>query len=122
MTWLLIGLAGAAGALTRHGLGVLAGPRAFPIVTLTINVTGSFLLGLLLTLAAGGRISTQTALVLGTGFLGAYTTYSTFSWDVVVLLREGRPLAAAGYLALTVVLGLAAAALGYRLGLVLRSA
>ena len=120
MSWLLIGVAGAAGALVRYGLGVLVGPRAFPGVTLTINVTGSFLLALLLTLAAGGRVSSQTALVLGTGFLGAYTTYSTFSWDVVTLLRDGAWVTAVGYLLLSVVLGLAAAGLGYRLGVLLR--
>lgn len=106
--------------MARYGLGVLAGPRPFPGVTLTINVTGSFLLGLLLTLAAGGRINNQTALVLGTGFLGAYTTYSTFSWDVVTLARDGRWAAALGYLMFTVVFGLAAAGLGYRLGLTIR--
>lgn len=101
--------------------GVFVGPRAFPGTTLAINVTGSFLLGLLLTLAAAERISTQTAVVIGTGFLGAYTTYSTFSWDIVTLLREGRWLAAGAYLGLTVALGLAAAALGYRAGVTLRA-
>ena len=106
--------------MARYGLGVLAGPRAFPGVTLTINVTGSFLLGLVLTLAAGGRLSNQMALVLGTGFLGAYTTYSTFSWDLLTLLRDGRWPAALGYVILSLGLGLGAAALGYRFGLAIR--
>lgn len=120
MTWLLVGLAGAAGALTRYALSVLVGPRGFPWTTLAINVTGSFVLGAVLTAAMTGRVSPQLAVVIGTGFLGAYTTYSTFSWELVLLLRDGQWPRAAVYTLLSLVLGVGAAALGYRLGLTFR--
>jgi CrcB protein len=118
--WLLVGLAGAAGALTRYGLALLVGPRGFPWTTLAINVTGSFVLGVVLTAAMAGRVSPQVAVVVGTGFLGAYTTYSTFSWELVLLLRDGQWPRAGAYLLLSIVLGVGAAALGYRLGVTLR--
>lgn len=120
MTWLLVGLAGAAGALTRYALTLVVGVRGFPWTTLAINVTGSFVLGAVLTAAMAGRVSAQTAVVLGTGFLGAYTTYSTFSWELVLLLRDGKWPSAVAYLLLSIVLGVGAAALGYRLGLTFR--
>jgi fluoride exporter len=119
VTWLLVGVAGAAGAVTRYGIGVLAGPRGL-LATLGINVTGSFLLGLLLTLAAAGRVAPVAAVALGTGYLGAFTTFSTFSVDVVDLVRDGRWQLATGYVAGSVLLGITAAALGCRAGVALR--
>lgn len=121
MTWLWVGLAGAAGALTRYGLVLVVGPRSFPGTILAINVSGSFLLALVLTVATAGRLSPETSVALGTGFLGAYTTYSTFSWDVLTLLRDGRWPTASLYVGSTLVLGLLASALGYRAGLALRA-
>ena len=115
MTALLVAIAGAAGALTRYAISLAIGPRDFPIATLLINVTGSFLLGLVLTFAAKGRLSPQATAALGVGFLGAYTTYSTFSWELLTLGRADRLVAATLYLALSVVAGVVAAWGGYRL-------
>ena len=116
MTWLLIGLAGAAGALTRHAVGLAVGPQSFPYATLVINLTGSFLLGLVLAVGGEGRLSPQTTTAVAVGFLGAYTTYSTFAFEAFTLGRLDRTGTAALYVALSVVGGLVAAALGYRLG------
>lgn len=116
MTWVYVGLAGAAGALTRYGIGLAVGPRAFPFATLGINVTGSFLLGYVLTIGALGRLNPQSTTAVAVGFLGAYTTYSTFSWEMFTLGRTDRLASAALYLGLSVVLGVLAAGLGYRLG------
>ncbi len=55
------------------------GPRSFPWATLAINLLGSFLLGVLAKLAADGGWPDKTTLPLGVGFLGAFTTFSTFS-------------------------------------------
>ena len=115
MTWLLVGAAGALGALSRYGISLAIGVRPFPISTLLINVTGSFLLGLVLTLGAA-RLPPQVTTAIAVGFLGAYTTYSTFSWELFALGRTDRLAAAAAYLALSVIAGVLAAALGYRLG------
>lgn len=115
MTALAVGLAGAVGALLRHALGLLAGPTAWPWPTLAINVVGSFLLGVVTTWGAARWPSVVTAAV-GTGLLGAFTTYSTFSVQVVTLVREGRAGAAGAYVALTLGVGVAAAAAGIALG------
>ena len=115
MRLVLIALAGAAGALTRYGVGNAVGVRTFPWATLAINVVGSFLLGLLLQ-AAPGRLDDDVRVALGVGFLGAFTTFSTFSYETVTMLRDGRAGAAALYVATSVVVGVAAAALGFRVG------
>lgn len=116
MTWLYVGLAGAAGAVTRYGISQSVGPRMFPFATLTINITGSLLLGFVLTIGALGRLSPQATTAIAIGFLGAYTTFSTFSWELFTLGRTDRLVAGVLYLALSVVLGVLAAGVGYRLG------
>lgn len=116
MTWFLVVVAGAAGSAARYGIGLAVGPRAFPYATLGINVAGSFLIGLLLAVAAEGRLSPQTSTALAVGFLGAFTTYSTFAYEAFSLGRTDRLAAAALYLGLSVTLGLLAAAGGYYLG------
>lgn len=104
---------GAAGALTRYGLGLLAAAlggkwATWPLMTLLINVSGSFALGLLLAYL-GREGSPALRLLLGTGVLGAYTTFSTFSVDLEAMVQRGAYGAAALYLLATVGLGLLAA-------------
>jgi len=79
-------------------------------------VTGSFLLGVLAGAAADHGVPTELVTVAGTGLLGAYTTFSTFSVDTVGLVERGRIGAAAANLGASLVLGLGAAALGLFLG------
>jgi CrcB protein len=88
----------------------------FPWGTLMINVSGAFLIGLLLGLTGHKVISTQAQTVLATGFLGGYTTFSTMSWEGIQLMKGGNPRQSAFYLAANVVPGLLAAALGIALG------
>ncbi|MDQ7992754.1 MAG: CrcB family protein [Propionicimonas sp.] len=114
MTPLLVALAGGLGAAARFtvdGWVARANRTGLPLGTVVINVTGSFLLGLLtgwlLTGAAG-----DVGAVLGTGFLGGYTTFSTASVEAARLLRAGRGWAALVHAGGMLVAGLAAAALG----------
>lgn len=113
---ILVGLAGGLGAVTRFQLDALISARfpgrAFPWSTATINVTGSFVLGLILGLSA----DSTWVLVAGTGFLGGYTTFSTASVEAVQLVREGRWGPAAASAAGVLVTGVAAAAAGLWLG------
>lgn len=119
MTLLLVSLAGGLGAVTRFVVDALVNRRGhrgpWPRGTLLINVTGSFLLGLVTGLAAtrsGAGVSTEVVAVAGTGFCGGYTTFSTASIEVVRLWLADGPSPALGY-ALAGVLGsIAAAALG----------
>jgi CrcB protein len=96
-----------------------AGPGAFPWTTFWINVGGSLLLGMLLeAIAESGRDSgwrRGLRLGVGTGVMGGFTTYSTFSVETVLLLRSGHGLVALGYALASVVTGVVAALLGVRL-------
>lgn len=110
MTVLLVAIGGAVGALGRYltdrVVARVAG-RGFPWGTLVVNVAGSFLLGLIL-----GRTDGHLAALLGTGFCGALTTYSTFSSETVGLLDERAGGRAVGNVVISIALGLAACVLG----------
>ena len=116
--WVMLG--GALGAAARHGTQLALTPLAtragFPLAVLLINVLGSFLLGLTLPLVARGTWPEAARLAFGTGFLGAFTTFSTFSADTDVLLTRGRADLAALNTILSVGLGVLAAVLGRTLG------
>lgn len=107
---------GGAGACCRYGAGRLAATRfsgAFPLGTFLINVTGCFALGLLASLLAQThRDQALLTALLGTGFLGGYTTFSTYALEGVLLLDEGSYRLAAANLLGSVLSGLGAAALG----------
>jgi CrcB protein len=109
----LIAVAGATGALSRYGLAMAVGVRSFPWTTWGINLVGSFLLGLVLRLGDLRDWPDTTTIPLAVGFLGAFTTFSTFSYEVHALLRTDRAAAAVAYAVMSVVGGLAAAAVGY---------
>ena len=79
-----VGIAGALGAVTRYLIGRAIAERAgsqFPLGTLLINASGSFVIGLLFALAGRRALSPAWQTVLATGFLGGYTTFSTMSWE-----------------------------------------
>jgi CrcB protein len=109
----LVALAGAAGALARYGIGSAAGTRSFPWATLGINLAGSLALGFLIRAGELRGWSTLVTVPLAVGFLGAFTTFSTFSVETQTLLRDGRPAAAGAYVSLSVLGGVALAAAGY---------
>jgi CrcB protein len=114
---LLVGAGGFLGANARYLLGLLAtahlGTR-FPFATVFINVSGSFLLGLVGTLAAERWIPNPEPfrLLLGVGFLGAFTTFSTFEYENHALLQDGQWLLAGLNFVLSPVLGYLAVWLG----------
>jgi CrcB protein len=99
MTYLIIALGGALGAVTRY---VIASAVAFPLGTLTVNVLGSFIMGL-----AFVWFSTKTSahwpLFVMTGFLGGFTTFSAFSLDVLKLFEAEKYMNAGGYVLASVV-------------------
>ena len=119
MTLLLIAAGGALGALTRYYLDTavlrLLGPTVLGIFL--INITGSFLLGVLISSTeAYGGWQHNTRLFAGIGFLGSYTTFSALTVASVQFAREGDPTQAALNIGGSVVVGLAAALLGLYLG------
>jgi CrcB protein len=122
MTLALVVLAAAVGAPVRYVVDQAIQhrwPGAFPAGTLTVNVTGSLVLGLLTGLAAHHGLAPQAVTILGTGLLGGYTTFSTFSYETIRLLEDGAVAEAALNVGGSLTLGLAAAAAGLGLALVL---
>ncbi len=116
----LLALAGGLGAASRFlvdGLVTARSRRTVPLGTLTVNVAGSFLLGLLTAVVLAGAPAPGVLLVLGTGFLGGFTTFSTACVEVVRLVRAGRRRAAAGLALVMLGVSAAAAALGLTVGL-----
>jgi CrcB protein len=109
----LVGAAGAVGALTRYWIGTAVGVRSFPWATLAINVVGSFLLGVVLGGPGASRWSTTATTAVAVGFLGAFTTFSTFAFEATALVRDDRAGTAFAYVAASLGLGLAASALGF---------
>jgi CrcB protein len=117
--YLLISLGAVFGANARYLVGVWSVDRlniGIPAGTLLVNVTGSFVLGFLLT-ALDGRLPLPSDLryFLGVGFLGAYTTFSSFSVETLVLVREGSLATGIINILANNVAALAAAVLGFLL-------
>ena len=114
--FVLICLGGAAGTGARYLLSVwitrIAGP-GFPYGTLAVNVIGSFLLGLLMQLSVSTQwIGADTRLIIGTGVLGGFTTYSAFNHETLAMLQEDAWTLAVANAAATFLACLAAGALG----------
>ena len=114
MTTVLVGVGGLIGVLARYGITRATLHTDWLLwSTVGINVLGSFLLGLLV---AEDWFSRDLREAVGVGFLGGFTTFSTFSAQVVLETDGGRAGLALGYAVVSVVGGIAAAAAGYALG------
>ena len=114
--YIFVGVGGALGALSRCAIAQIPLPLSstfHPLLTLLINISGSFLLGFLLRLFAKHWIvKPELRLGITTGFLGGYTTFSTMCKETVLLSLSGHTLFAATYIAASLLFGLAAAWFG----------
>lgn len=108
----VISAGGALGALARYGLGVAFPhtPGHVPWATFAINVSGCLLIGVLMVVVGSQKLLRP---FLGTGFLGGYTTFSTYVVDIQQLLGAGKAVTAFAYLAGTLVSAMLAVYLGY---------
>lgn len=123
MLFLMIAAAGGVGAAARFVLDGVVRARLggrYPWGTSIINVSGSLLLGFVTALALSGVVDDSWRLVLGGGFLGGYTTFSTASIETVRLLHEGRSRAGLANAFGMLVASVLAAVLGYWLGAFVR--
>jgi CrcB protein len=120
---LLIGLGGALGALSRYGFGQFTSRYYlghFPLGTWLINVLGSFFIGILFVLIVERvKIHADYRLVFMVGFLGAFTTFSSFSLETINLMMNGRIFTALFYVLASVMVCLLATWLGIVLGRVI---
>lgn len=117
---LAVALGGMIGAPARFGLDRFVADRLeseLPFGTFLVNVSGSFVLGLVTGLAMSAHLSGVLRAFVGTGFCGAYTTFSTWSYETVRLVEEGNAMEAFANVAFGLVVGLAAAGAGIAVGL-----
>ncbi len=116
-TFFLVGIAGAAGAVSRYGVGLLAERNLgvhFAFGTLLVNVLGCLALGFLLELDRGSTLVTHPVrMLLAVGFLGAFTTFSTFGYETLRYLQEGASNLALLNVSANLILGLGAVWLGF---------
>jgi CrcB protein len=115
----LVGIAGATGALLRYlvGLGITRRVKtSLPLATWLINLSGAFVIGLIAGLVGRQMLTPAAQLVLATGFLGGYTTFSTMQWEGTQLVRGGSLVWGLLYLGSTFALGVPLAALGLLVG------
>lgn len=92
-TLLLIGTGGFAGSISRYLLTKFIAtkwPMAFPWGTFSVNIIGCFLIGIIMGMSFQSSISTQTRLLLATGFCGGFTTFSTYSLEIFELYQRGE--------------------------------
>jgi CrcB protein len=119
MDYVWVAIGGGVGAVARYGLGLWIVGRlgpGFPFHTLIINVTGSFAIGILLTLLTERLIADPAwRLFLVVGFLGGYTTFSSYTFETLALIEAGESLGAVLYVLGSNGLGLLAALLGIML-------
>jgi fluoride exporter len=122
VTVLWMALAGGLGAVARFVVDGLVRDRfgsSFPLGTVVINITGSFVLGVVTGVGIGQLVAPEWRLIVGTGFCGGYTTFSAASFETVRLVEQRRSWLALLNAAGTLVVTVAVAALGLWLGLVL---
>jgi fluoride exporter len=119
---LFVGIGGILGAITRFLLGKWIANKitsTIPVGTWFINISGSFILGLLAFLHMGGKIQDWEWLLIGTGFLGAYTTFSTFGYETIQMLQSKKNKLAFYYVTSSVLLGILFSWIGSLFGKVL---
>lgn len=115
MEYLLVGIGGIFGSITRYILGKIISGHSkseFPLGTFIINITGALLLGIL----TGANINGNIYVLLGDGFLGAYTTFSTFMYEGVNLFQDREKLNAFVYIAGSLFIGIIGFAIGMQIG------
>jgi CrcB protein len=119
-SFLLVGVGGAAGSMARFGVGYLFNRAlnnpAYPWGTFTINILGSFIIGILFGLTSRNQWLQQWGiLLLASGFCGGFTTFSTFALDNVTLMQKGSSMTALAYTGCSIIIGLLLCKLGISL-------
>lgn len=115
-TFLAVFIGGGIGSVMRYAVQLFIHerltPYTFPWATLTVNIIGSFLIGLFYAVSARFNLSEEIRLLLTAGLCGGFTTFSTFSNDGLALLRQGEVAMFAVYTILSIILGITAAFAG----------
>lgn len=113
--FLLVGAGGALGSVLRYTGTLLHQGKPFPLATFFINVIGSFAIGMVMGWCLKNEASANWKLFLATGICGGFTTFSAFSFENLLLLQNGKIFLSLLYITGSVVFGIAAAWLGYKI-------
>jgi fluoride exporter len=117
MIAIYIGIGGFLGAISRFVMGEwLHTDHGFPIGTLVVNLIGCFVLGWFLAFVKRRVVRSKVNFLIGTGFLGSFTTFSTFSVESINLIENGQVLFAASYVLATIIAGILFSYIGFNLG------
>jgi fluoride exporter len=119
---MVVGIGGFLGAIARFALGTYIGSRygsRFPYGTFVINVSGSFLIGLILPLLARTTASPYWRYLIPIGFIGAYTTFSTFEYETLRAVQDGQITTGLLNIVLSIIAGFVAVWVGAAIGRVL---
>ena len=119
LKYVVIGIGGFAGAIARYALGTYIGSRfgvRFPYGTFVVNVSGCLLIGFVLALFARTTASQQWHYLVAIGFIGAYTTFSTFEYETLRAIQDGQPITGLLNVVLSLVVGFVAVWVGAVLG------
>jgi fluoride exporter len=115
-SFLLVGLGGMAGSMLRYLFAVIIKPQAFPYATLAVNILGCLVIGVVMGIALrSASFNNNWRLFLAAGVCGGFTTFSAFSLECIQFIEQQRYSAMMGYIALSLVLGLAATFAGIQL-------
>lgn len=113
---LYVGAGGFVGSVLRYLIGQYLQGKAtggFPIGTLSVNIIGCFIIGLVYAFASKGHVTTDWKLFLATGLCGGFTTFSTFSNDILLLFKSGNIMQGIIYLSISVIAGVLATIFAY---------
>jgi len=113
---LLVGLGGSIGSMARYAVSLLIRSKSFPYATLSVNIIGSFIIGVVFAMSIKeAGLSNNWRLFLATGICGGFTTFSAFSLENMELLQNGKIGMALSYIIFSILLGIIATFLGYQL-------
>ena len=114
--FLLVGLGGAIGSMLRYAISLLVTVKQFPYSTFIVNIAGSFIIGAVLALSLkNDMFSNNWKIFLATGICGGFTTFSAFAAENMELLQTGKYGIAFIYIMASLLLGIAAVVLGFKL-------
>jgi len=113
--FLLVGVGGALGSVLRYAGNLLYSNRSFPVTTMLINIIGSFVIGIVIAYSIKSNASSNWKLFFATGLCGGFTTFSAFSLENLLLIQNGKFFLSLFYIIGSIVMGITAAWLGYKL-------
>lgn len=113
---LLAGIGGAIGSILRYLFSQMIKSISFPLATFTVNILGSFLIGIIIALSIRySAFNSQWKIFLATGICGGFTTFSSFSMENLHLLQEGKWLTSLTYTVGSILIGIIATGIGYKI-------